>query len=67
MPLLLWGPYLWADGETPRKADGLICKREDLREGDRTHPSDTGRQKVANQLLKFLKTDPAASGWFVKQ
>jgi hypothetical protein len=29
-PLLLWGPYLWADGETPRKADGLIYKREDL-------------------------------------
>lgn len=46
-PLLLWGPYLWADGETPRKADGLIYQREDLRESDGTHPSDTGRQKVA--------------------
>ena len=63
-PLLLWGPYLWADGETPRKADGLIYKREDLRDDDGTHPSDTGRQKVSEQLLKFLKTDPTAKSWF---
>jgi hypothetical protein len=63
-PLLLWGPYLWADGETPRKADGLIYKREDLRDDDGTHPSDTGRQKVAEQLLMFLKTDATAKSWF---
>ena len=63
-PLLLWGPYLWADGETPRKADGLIYKREDLRENDGTHPSDTARQKVADLLLKFLKTDATAKTWF---
>jgi hypothetical protein len=63
-PLLLWGPYLWADGLTPRKSDGLIWRREDLRE-DGTHPSATsGRDKVANMLLAFLKTDPTAKVWF---
>jgi hypothetical protein len=29
-PLLLWGPYLWADGATPRKSDGLFYAPEDL-------------------------------------
>ena len=55
-----------ADGETPRKADGLIYKREDLRENDGTHPSDTARQKVADLLLKFLKSDAPAKSWFVR-
>jgi hypothetical protein len=65
-PLLLWGPYLWADGLTPRKADGLVWKREDVRE-DGTHPSaTTGRTKVAEQLLTFLKTDPTAKTWFAR-
>jgi hypothetical protein len=65
-PLLLWGPYLWADGITPRKSDGLVWLREDLRE-DGTHPSTTsGRAKVAKLLLKFFKTDPNAKGWFCK-
>lgn len=65
-PLLLWGPYLWADGETPRKADGLIYKKEDLRDSDGTHPSDSGRQKVADLLLKFLKSDATAKPWFLR-
>jgi hypothetical protein len=64
-PLLLWGPYLWADGTTPRKSDGLIWERGDLG-GDGTHPSDSGRRKVAEMLLKFFKTDPTAKGWFAK-
>jgi hypothetical protein len=64
-PLLLWGPYLWADGTTPRKSDGLTWKREDLGP-DGTHPSNpSGREKVAKLLLEFMKNDPNARGWFV--
>jgi hypothetical protein len=63
-PLVLWGPYLWADGLTPRQSDGLIWKRDDLRD-DGTHPSNSGRDKVANLLLAFLKTDRTATPWFV--
>jgi hypothetical protein len=65
-PLLLWGPYLWGDGTTPRKSDGLVWKRDDLA-GDGTHPSQTtGREKVAKLLLNFVKTDPNAKGWFLR-
>lgn len=63
-PLLLWGPYLWADGTTPRKSDGLVYKQEDLAK-DGTHPSNEGRQKVAKVMLTFFKSDPLAKGWFV--
>ncbi len=64
-PLLLWGPYLWADGATPRKADGFFYQQEDFG-GDGTHPSNAGQQKVAERLLKFLKSDPTAK-WFRKE
>ena len=64
-PLLLWGPYLWADGTTPRKSDGLVWKVEDFVEKDRTHPSvQSGREKVARLLLNFLKDDPTSKPWF---
>ncbi len=62
-PLLLWGPYLWADGTTPRKADGLFWRRDDLAK-DGTHPSEVGREKVAKILLEFFKSDPLAKPWF---
>jgi hypothetical protein len=29
--------------------------------------NSTGRQRVADQLLKFLKTDSTAGGWLVRQ
>jgi hypothetical protein len=65
-PVLLWGPYLWADGLTPRTSDGFTWKREDLG-GDGTHPSPTsGREKVARLLLTFVKADPTAKVWFAK-
>lgn len=65
-PLLLWGPYFWADGTTPRKSDHLVWERKDLA-GDGTHPSQSGRQKVAEMLLKFFKEDALARTWFLKK
>ena len=64
-PLLLWGSYLWADGIKPRQGDGLVWTRGDLG-ADGTHPSPTGRQKVADLLLTFFKTDASTKPWFVK-
>ena len=63
-PLLLWGPYLWADGTQPRRSDGMVWLREDLGP-DGTHPSTSGRQKVAQMLLDFFKTDADARQWFL--
>ena len=63
-PVLLWGPYLWADGVTPRKSDQLVWERKDLGE-DGVHPSQRGGQKVANLLLEFFKNDAGAKSWFV--
>jgi hypothetical protein len=65
-PVLLWGPYLWADGVTPRKSDKLTWERKDLGE-DGVHPSKSGGQKVANLLLEFFKNDAGAKTWFVKK
>lgn len=64
-PILLWGPYLWADGVTPRKSDGLSYARGDLA-ADGTHPSEAGRKKVADLMLEFFKKDDLAKGWFVR-
>lgn len=65
-PLLLWGPYLWADGTTPRKSDGLLYERADLA-GDGTHPTSEGQRKVAGVILNFFKTDANAKTWFVEK
>ncbi len=58
---LLWGPYMWADGLTPR-SDGLTWACEDYR-NDMTHPGDLGKQKVTDMLLNFFTTDSTAI-WF---
>ncbi len=62
-PLLLWGPYLWANGNIPR-SDGLVWLPEDLT-NDCTHPSDSGRQKVAQLLIDFFKNDSTTTPWFM--
>ena len=64
-PVLLWGPYLWADGLTRRATDGLVWRRDDLA-ADGTHPGPGGQQKVAELLLRFFKTDPTAKPWFLE-
>lgn len=61
-PLLLWGPYLWADGINPR-SDGLTWPLADL-ESDHVHPSPSGEQKVAGLLAAFFAGDPTAAAWW---
>jgi hypothetical protein len=62
-PVLLWGPYLWADGLTAR-GDGLLWRCQDFGD-DGTHPSASGRAKVASMLMRFFRTDVTARPWFV--
>ncbi len=64
-PWLAWGPYLWADGQIPR-SDGLNWSVTDFATSDGTHPSASGRKKVADLLLAFFKTDLTAKDWFLK-
>jgi hypothetical protein len=64
-PALLWGPYLWTDGVKPRQVDKLVWLKEDVSTSDGTHPSDSGREKVAGLLLDFLHNNPLASPWYV--
>jgi hypothetical protein len=64
-PWLGWGPYLWADSSNPR-SDGLSWNREDF-VSDGTHPSTSGRAKVAALLLRFFTSDTLARPWFVRK
>ena len=63
-PVALWGPYVWADGTNGRKIDDLTYTRADF-VNDGTHPSPSGRDKVAKLLLDHFKTDPTTKTWFV--
>ena len=65
-PVVVWGPYLWANGTTPRKSDGFAWSPGDFVSSDHTHPDTSARQKVTDLLLRFLKTDAGSKRWFVK-
>ncbi|MEN8238772.1 MAG: S-layer homology domain-containing protein [Actinomycetota bacterium] len=58
-----WGPYLWADGTTPR-SDGVTWECSDY-ESDGIHPSVTGEQKVVDLLVSFFTGDVTACEWFL--
>jgi hypothetical protein len=62
-PWISWGPYLWADGLTPR-SDALIWERNDF-EPDGVHPSTKGVLKVATMLLEFFQNDATTKAWFL--
>jgi hypothetical protein len=62
-PVIVWGPYLWSDGATPR-SDGFSWNRTDFEE-DGMHPSQSGESKVALALLEFFKNSPYAKCWFM--
>ncbi|HEY7326467.1 MAG TPA: hypothetical protein VH592_02430 [Gemmataceae bacterium] len=63
LPWLSWSPYLWAKGKE-KNPDGLSYEESDL-SNDGTHPSMSGRRKVAEQLLRFFNTDSTAKPWFL--
>ncbi len=62
-PLLLWGPYLWADGTNPR-SDGFVWLAEDLAT-DCIHPSPSGNDKIGNLLIEFFQSDSSTVSWFL--
>ena len=61
-PLLLWGPYFWADGARPNGRGTRWCRRDF--ETDGTHPSESGEAKLSSLLGRFLETEPTAAPWF---
>ncbi|HXF97700.1 MAG TPA: hypothetical protein VNJ46_03690 [Gaiellaceae bacterium] len=63
-PWVGWGPYLWTDG-TKGRSDGLVWTCADVIQ-DGVHPTASGRQKVAELLLRFFTSDPTATPWFVR-
>lgn len=65
-PAVLWGPYLWTDGVKPRQTDRLVWLEDDVVPTDRTHPSDSGREKVADLLLDFVHNNALARCWYLK-
>lgn len=62
-PWLAWGPYIWADGTTPR-SDGLAWLCSDFID-DGTHPSSNGAFKVAGMLQNFFRSEATAVSWYV--
>jgi len=64
-PWLSWGPYLWANGEQPRK-DGWSFQKSDFRADDQMHHSPQGMTKLGQALLRFFKTDTTTRTWFCK-
>lgn len=68
-PLLVWGPYIWADGTQPR-LDGFTWLCSDTRSPpdpntDYTHPSLQGQAKIGAVLLDFFANHELARPWFV--
>ncbi|MCA9385316.1 hypothetical protein KC717_01570 [Candidatus Dojkabacteria bacterium] len=64
VPVLAWGPYLWADGTFGREYDDLVWELQDFSGTDGTHPSNSGRLKVSKFLSDFFLESPYAKVWF---
>jgi FlgD Ig-like domain len=63
-PVLLWGPYLWANGTIARASDGLTWQVADY-ESDFIHPGPLGEAKVRALLSGFVTTNATATPWYL--
>jgi hypothetical protein len=64
-PWLSWGPYFWADGLTPRVADGLTWECTDYEtDGGGFHLSEDGKMKESDMLIDFLYNNSSSKKWF---
>ncbi|MBZ5679764.1 MAG: choice-of-anchor D domain-containing protein [Acidobacteriia bacterium] len=65
-PWIDWNSYMWANGLTPR-SDGFVWTCQDYT-SDGIHPSLpplSGRDKGANLMMNFFKTDDTTAPWFL--
>lgn len=60
-PWIGWGPYLWTNG-TAGRSSGFTWTCDDVAQ-DGTHPSPSGRNKVARLLSEFFGTSTYAA-WY---
>jgi hypothetical protein len=63
-PWIAWGPYYWANGLLVPSLDGTEWSCQDFK-FDGNHPVSAGAEKVANEVLKFFKTDSTTTPWFL--
>jgi hypothetical protein len=58
-PWICWGPYLWSTPNTKR-ADGFTLSWPQDFKADNSHPTPSGRKKLAAEVLKFFQRE----AWF---
>ncbi|MBS1731368.1 MAG: hypothetical protein JSS67_11445 [Bacteroidetes bacterium] len=62
-PIMTWASYQWTQGKKPN-ADGFAWYPSDTRDG--LHPTDAGKDKLAQFLWNFLYNDPYTTKWFLR-
>lgn len=66
-PWIAWGPNEWADGLRANEWDGLYwdCEIDYSVDGGGYHMTNAGKEKEAQLLLNFFKTNPTTKRWFL--
>lgn len=66
MPFILWGPYVWADGNNPRNYDSLYwdCEADFRFDGGGFHLNGEGKDKFAYILHDFFAADTLSEIWY---
>ena len=63
-PLIVWGPYMWADGAT-RRSDGFVWNRDGFRGGRNCILRRAARARWQARCSEFFKNSPYARCWFL--